>query len=144
MPPTDNDRASLWTKRRISIDRLPMRILIVDDNQNAANAISAYLTTHDFECREAFGGVEAIACAIAWRPDLIAMDISMPECNGFEAALDLRNDPRTRSISIIAFTALDELEVRRHLSDHEFDAYCQKGQSPVRLLALISKMRSLP
>jgi two-component system, OmpR family, response regulator len=65
------------------------------------------------------------------------MGISMPECTGFEAARALRLDVHTEGIAIIAFTALDEDEVRRYLADHEFDGYAQKGQSPGSLLALI-------
>jgi CheY-like chemotaxis protein len=65
------------------------------------------------------------------------MDISMPVCDGFQAALALRRDSRTAGIGIIAFTALDETEVKRQLSDHEFDGYYQKGQSPTKLVALV-------
>ena len=66
----------------------------------------------------------------------------MPDCNGYEAARMLRHDPRTAALAIIAFTALDESEVRRNLTDHEFDAYCQKGQAPSTLFALVSLMTS--
>jgi two-component system, OmpR family, response regulator len=65
------------------------------------------------------------------------MDISMPECNGVQAALALRQNGSTSSIAIIAFTALDEAELCRHLAGQEFDGYCQKGQSPANLLALV-------
>jgi two-component system OmpR family response regulator len=65
------------------------------------------------------------------------MDISMPEINGIEATLALRQDLRTGSIIILAFTALDEAEVLRHLTHLTFDGYCQKGQPPAALVALI-------
>ncbi|OTP78520.1 CheY-like receiver [Caballeronia sordidicola] len=76
--------------------------------------------------------------ATAWVPDLIVMDISMPELNGLEATHALRRDLRTGSIVIIAFTALDEAEVLRHQLHTSFDGYCQKGQSPLVLVALIN------
>ena len=69
---------------------------------------------------------------------LIVMDISMPELNGFEATRVLRRDLRTGSIVIIAFTALDEGEILGHRSHLLFDGYCQKGQSPTTLVALIN------
>jgi two-component system, OmpR family, response regulator len=90
------------------------------------------------ECRVAYGGVEAVAIGIDWAPDVIIMDISMPECNGFEAAFALRHDPRTRGIAIVAFTALDEVKVRKHLADQEFDGYCRKGQAPTSLVGLVT------
>jgi DNA-binding response OmpR family regulator len=115
-----------------------LRVLIVDDNQNAAQALAAYFAGEEMECRVAFGGEEAIAEGNAWSPHVIVMDISMPGCNGFEAALALRRGPRTSGITILDFTALDETEVRRHLVGHEFDGYCQKGLPPTHLLALIA------
>jgi hypothetical protein len=57
----------------------------------------------------------------------ILMGISVPECEGVHASLTPRTDPDIRDVAIIAFNALDPYEVRRHLVDHEFDGYCQKG-----------------
>ncbi len=99
-----------------------------------------YLRLENFAIEVAYGGRQAVKLAMSWTPHLIVMDISMPECNGFEAALVIRKDPRTHQVAIIAFTALDETEVRRHLSDHEFDAYCQKGHPPSQLVALLKQL----
>ncbi|AME28187.1 MULTISPECIES: response regulator [Burkholderiaceae] len=137
--PFTKSRAHPWTLRRIELGEATLRILVVDDNRNAAEAIAAYLSFEKMDCQTAFGGAQAISMAVAWSPHVIIMDISMPECNGFEAAPALRQDQRTHAIAIIAFTALDETGVLRHLTDHEFDGYCQKGQPPTHLLALISK-----
>jgi CheY-like chemotaxis protein len=115
-----------------------LRVLVVDDNRNAAEAIASYLSFESMECRVAFGGLEAIATGIAWAPHVILMDISMPECNGYEATLVLRHDQRTSETVIVAFTALnDDGDVRKHLVNHSFDGYCQKGQSPTNLVALV-------
>jgi two-component system OmpR family response regulator len=127
-----------WTQRHAEINASRLRVLVVDDNVDAAQALAAYLESGEMECRSAYGGVEAVKIGTDWRPHVIVMDISMPRCNGFEAALALRRDERTREMLIIAFTALDETEVRRHLTDREFDGYCQKGHGPGHLAALIS------
>jgi two-component system, OmpR family, response regulator len=113
---------------------------VVDDNHNAAEALAAYLSFEDMLCRIAFRGVQAIAVGIAWISHAIIMDISMPGCSGFEAALTLRQDERTCGIAIIAFTALDDAEVCRHIVDGEFDGYYQKGQRPSDLVALVMSM----
>lgn len=97
---------ALWTARRVTVYNAPLRVLVVDDNRNGAEALAAYLTFERMDCRVAFGGHEAIAVATAWIPQPVIMDISMPDCTGFEAALALRQDPRTHEIAIIAFTAL--------------------------------------
>jgi two-component system OmpR family response regulator len=143
-PYLKNSLARPWSKRRIVSLTAPLRVLVVDDNENAAEAIAAYLSLGTAECRIASGGAEAFALGAAWLPDIIVMDISMPEVNGFEATLALRQDSRTNNIVILAFTALDEAEVLRHLTYLMFDGYCQKGQSPAALVALIEHFTSMP
>ncbi|SAL61222.1 response regulator receiver protein [Caballeronia terrestris] len=133
-------RCHPWTERLVQADSSQLRVLVVDDNASAAEALAAYLSFEGMECRLAYGGTEAIQMGTDWNPDVVIMDISMPECNGFQAALALRHDERTSPIAIIAFTALDESEVRRHLTNHEFDGYCQKGQEPTHLTALITRL----
>lgn len=129
-----------WTARRVPLNGGALRVLVVDDNYNAANALTAYLSLEDIECRAVFGGAEAIDMGRGWAPHVILMDISMPQCNGFEAARALRNDPRTGEIAIIAHTALDETEVRRQVTGHEFDGYVQKGRPPSQLVALVTTL----
>ncbi|RFU49708.1 response regulator [Paraburkholderia sp. DHOC27] len=126
-----------WTARSLNVRGHQLRVLVVDDTTTAADALAAYLSIEDVGCRVAYGGHEAINTAISWDPHVILMDISMPECNGFDASLAVRRNPRTAHIAIVAHTSLDEAEVRRHLSDAEFDGYYQKGQSLDRLLDLI-------
>jgi two-component system, OmpR family, response regulator len=129
-----------WTARRVPLNGDRPRVLVVDDNQNAALALAAYLTLEDIEPRAVFGGMEAIDTTREWPPHVILMDISMPQCDGFEAARALRRDPRTGAIAIIAHTALDEADVRRQVSADEFDGYVQKGWPPAQLLALITAL----
>lgn len=136
----DSVRGRIWTDRRVRADSNYFRVLVVDDNQDAAEALAMYLHLENFAIEVAYGGKQAVKLAMSWTPHLIVMDISMPECDGFEAALVIRRDSRTSQVAIVAFTALDETEVRRHLADHEFDAYCQKGQPPSQLVALLKQL----
>ena len=62
----------------------------------------------------------------------------MPDCTGSEAARMLRSNQRTVGIVILAFTAIDESELRQQADKREFDGYCQKGQSPMSLVSLIA------
>jgi CheY-like chemotaxis protein len=133
-----------WSGRQVQTGGLPLQVLVVDDDQNTAAALAACLTLEGIECRVAFGGDEAIATATRWLPHIILMDISMPACNGFQAALALRQDPYTRGTAIIAHTAIDETELRRHVVDDEFDGYAQKGQPVNRLAAFITAFEETP
>ena len=127
-----------WIRRSFDLCGMPLRILVVDDNRNAAEAMASYLSIENMKCRVAYGGRDAIAIGIHWLPQVILMDISMPECNGYEATLALRQDKRTSETIIVAFTALnDDGDVRKHLINHSFDGYSQKGQQPNKLVALV-------
>ncbi len=137
-------RGRRWSDHQVQTCGLPLQVLVVDDDQNTAAALAVCLTLEGIECRVALGGDEAIATATRWRPHIILMDISMPACNGFQAARALRQDPSTRGIAIIAHTAFDETEVRRHLVGDEFDGYVQKGQPVDRLTAFITAFEETP
>ncbi|MGY6156300.1 response regulator [Paraburkholderia graminis] len=126
-----------WTDRRVTVDGDRLRVLVVNDNDDAAVAMATYLSVDEIEARAVFRGVQAIATGRTWAPHIIFMDISMPECNGFEAARALRSDPSTGAVAIVAHTALDEAEVRRHVSGSEFDGYVHKGWPLERLVALL-------
>jgi CheY-like chemotaxis protein len=143
-PYSKNSLARPWSERRVTSPTTPLRVLVVDDNQNAAEAIAAYLSLATAECRIALSGAQAIELGAVWLPHIIVMDISMPDINGIEATAALRRDLRTNDIIIVAFTALDESEVLRHLTHLIFDGYCQKGQSPAALVALIEYFTRRP
>ena len=100
-----NGRLSSWTGRRAGVGSARLRLLVVDDNPNAAYALVAYLSLEDIECTVAFGGKEAVVSAMTCDPHVVLMDISMPECNGYEAARTLRHHPKTRDVVIVAHTA---------------------------------------
>ena len=135
-----NSRLSPWTSRRASVGSARLRLLVVDDNPNSAYALVAYLSLEDIECTVAFGGKEAVVSAMTYDPHVVLMDISMPECNGYEAARALRHHPKTRNVVIVAHTALDEREVRGQQNDDEFDGYLQKGDSPRRVVAMLNML----
>jgi CheY-like chemotaxis protein len=137
-----NSRARAWTDRRVSVNVSSLRVLIVDDHESGADALAAYLSLEAMQCRIALSGAQAIEMGTAWLPDVIIMDISMPDLNGFEATFALRRDLRTGNTLIIAFTALDEADVLTHGLPVMFDGYCQKGQSPAVLIALIKLFTS--
>ena len=137
-----NALARVWSERRVLSIATPLRVLIVDDYKSGADALAAYLSLAAMDCRIALGGVQGIEIGTAWSPEVIIMDISMPDLNGFEATLALRRDLRTGNTIILAFTALDEADILRHRHHQMFDGYCQKGQSPDVLIALIEHFTS--
>jgi CheY-like chemotaxis protein len=87
-----NLRAAVWTSRRVTRGASKIRVLVVDDNVSAAKALATYLSLEGMECEAVFGGHAAVSLATEFKPHVIIMDISMPDCNGYQAALALRGD----------------------------------------------------
>ena len=116
-------------------------MLVVDDNAEAAEALATYLSYEGVETRTAIGCGEALRCVRDWVPDVVVLDIMMPERDGFETAQALRTYLPTPNLGIVAFTSLDDDHVRETgTARHNFDGYCRKGTPPVALLALMQKL----
>lgn len=84
-------------------------ILIVDDTPNNLRFLSKMLTEQGYEVRKAINGAMALKSVQSEPPDLILLDIMMPELNGYEVCSALKSDQRTREIPIIFLSALDEV-----------------------------------
>ena len=116
------------------------KILLVEDNAFNADMLSRRLTKRGYLVVLAEDGVRAIERARSERPDLILMDVSLPEIDGWEATRRLKGDPDTAHIPIIALTA------HAMVSDREksFEAGCQEFEiKPVDLPHLIEKVERL-
>src|SRR5437773_11854150 len=81
------------------------KILIVDDNSDLRKLLALVLKNSDYDTAEAARGLEALNQARATRPDLILMDLFMPDVTGDEAIVWLKADPLTRNIPVIVTTA---------------------------------------
>src|SRR5262245_1825724 len=79
-------------------------VLVVEDDKYLAEATRVMLAREGYHALAVLGGEEAIASALADRPDLILMDLFMPSMSGGEALRELRSDPRTRDIPVILTT----------------------------------------
>jgi CheY-like chemotaxis protein len=84
----------------------PPLILIADDDADFKEIISAKLLASGYEVAEAKDGQEAINKAKSLIPDLIIMDIQMPNVNGTEAVVELKGTPETKDVKIIFFSSL--------------------------------------
>jgi CheY-like chemotaxis protein len=85
----------------------PARVLVVDDNVKALELVAAALEAEGYHVLRAYGGAEAIEAARSERPDLVILDLMMPEVSGFEVARALRDSEQTARIPILVLTAKD-------------------------------------
>jgi CheY-like chemotaxis protein len=81
-----------------------LRVLVVDDNHDSCYTLSLLLKLKAHEVRTAGDGLEAIAAAEEFRPDVILMDVGMPKLNGYEATRRIREQPYGKDITIVALT----------------------------------------
>jgi CheY-like chemotaxis protein len=80
-------------------------VLVVDDDPKAVEVIAAYLPGPAYAVVRAYGGSEAISLARQWHPDLIVLDLMMPEVSGFDVVVQLGANPDTARIPILVVTA---------------------------------------
>jgi CheY-like chemotaxis protein len=93
---------------RLGLHEMPARtrtVLVVDDDPKAVELIAAYLPSPAYAVVRAYGGAEAIALARTLHPDLILLDLMMPEVNGFDVVQALQHEADTARIPILVVTA---------------------------------------
>jgi len=114
------------------------RILVADDNRDAAESLSMLLELTGHEVRVAHLGRDAVSLAQAFRPDVAVLDIGMPDFSGYEVAQELRQEPWARSMQLIALTGWGQEDDRRRALEAGFDHHLTKPIDPDRLEDLIA------
>ncbi len=114
-----------------------IRLLLAEDNEANIEAIGGYLEAKGFEVMVARNGYEALTMAREQPPDVILMDIQMPEMNGLEATRRLRREPKTARTPILALTALAMPGDEERCMEAGVDAYMAKPVSPRKLIEKI-------
>ena len=122
------------------INQQPATILIAEDSVDTMQIFASYLTSKGYRIILAENGKEAVAGAKKGSPDLILMDIQMPEMNGLEAIRRIRADEAMKNSPIIALTASAMPEDRQRCLNAGADAYLS---TPVKLQELSEKIETL-
>jgi two-component system, cell cycle response regulator DivK len=115
------------------------RVLIVEDNKLDMRLLKDILERSGYETLHAEDGLEAINLAFASLPDLILMDIQLPEISGLEVTRRLKGDDRSRRIPIVAVTAFAMGWHEREALDSGCDAYISK---PISVLGFLNTVES--
>jgi PAS domain S-box-containing protein len=129
--------------RAAGLDAAPVaaaarRVLVADDNKDAADALAMLLALAGHEVRVVHGGRAALAVAQTFRPDVALLDIGMPDLNGHEVARQLRREPWGTCIRLIALTGWGGDEDRRRAIDVGFDRHLIKPINPAALEELLA------
>jgi two-component system, cell cycle response regulator DivK len=114
------------------------RILLVEDNDRNRELVRDILEFHGFELIEASNALDALAIAAEQHPDLILLDIQLPDLDGESVLRRLRSQPGTAAIPVVALTAFAMRDDRQRFLDAGFNGYLEK---PVDVRTLAAQVR---
>jgi signal transduction histidine kinase len=109
------------------------RVLIVDDNTDAANALAMLLEVGGHKTEVAFSAREALERLPSFQPDVALLDIGLPEMDGYELARRLRANPKLKSMRLVAITGYGQTEDRHKARQAGFDDHLVKPADLKRL-----------
>ena len=122
----------------------PRRVLVVDDNRDAAESLETLLGLWGHQARSAKDGQEALALVAEFQPEIILLDIGLPGMDGYEVARQIRALPAGRSALIVAVTGYGRSSDRLQSQEAGFDHHLVKPVQPEVLQELIAAAKLLP
>lgn len=139
-PPQDSPVALALEDGAGQVDIRGCKVLVVDDNPQNTELVQAYLESLPVEIATAVDGVDAMAQAERFKPDLILLDVMMPRMSGFEVCQKVKQNPELRDTVVIMVTALHEVGDFERAVECGCDDFLTK---PVNKLELVTRVRSL-
>jgi len=115
------------------------KVLVVEDDTDNRRIVTKVLSVEGYEVVEATDGIEALTQARAQLPDLILMDLALPNMDGWEATRQLKGDARTRSIPVVALTAVAMRGDEEQARAAGCDDYISKPARPSTIRDVVKK-----
>lgn len=129
------------------------RILVLDDEPDIVTYLATLFEDHGYAVRSAGNGREGLEVAQEWKPNLITLDITMPERSGIRFYRDIREDPQLNRIPVVIITAVtgyggDPGSFEKFISSRRQvpapDAFISKPIEPEHLLQVVGKLLGIP
>jgi two-component system, chemotaxis family, CheB/CheR fusion protein len=118
------------------------RVVVVEDNPDSREMLRVLLARAGYECDTAATGIEALAVVGSVRPDIVILDLGLPELDGFEVARRLRADPALSGMRLVALTGYGQEADRAAALAAGFDTHLVKPAQGEQLLELLGQMSS--
>ena len=119
-----------------------LRILVVEDNRDAADTLAELLGLFDYDVAVAYTGLEGVEAALRFRPEVVLCDLGLPGCDGYEVARRLRRAPGTACARLIAVTGYGSIEDHERSREAGFDAHLVKPVDADELLGQLEPARA--
>lgn len=116
------------------------RVLVVDDSEVLRKIVGFNLTKEGFTVEEAKDGVEALEKMKSQKPDLVILDIMMPNLNGFEVLKRMRSDPEMSNVPVIILTAKGGESDAKTALQYGANGFLTKPFSPLKLIEEVRRV----
>jgi len=123
-----------------STDMDHKKILIADDNENIRDALTYLLEDEGYELLLAKDGADTLRKVRERKPDILFLDIMMPEINGYDVCRTIKNDPDLKSIYVIMLTAKGQVAEQERGKEVGADEYIVKPFSPMEILTRVKSL----
>jgi len=120
------------------------RVLVVDDNQDANDSLAVLLASAGHTVHQAYDGITALQLATSQMPDVILLDIGLPDIDGYQVVQNLRSQPALRHIHVVALTGYGQATDVEQARQAGFDNHLVKPAHPQMLLGLLDKLTRKP
>lgn len=138
LPRTEAPEAtSLDLDRNNSLEHYPRRVLVIEDNREAADSLAMYLRACGHAVHIAYDGIAGMNTALRERPDVVICDIGLPGLDGYELARFLRKHPELQQCLLVAVTGYGEPRDRARGFEAGFQHYFTKPADPTELARLV-------
>jgi len=121
-----------------------LRLLVVDDNVDAAESLAMLLQTSGHVVWTAYSGPSALSSAAEHRPEVVLLDIGLPELDGFEVAKRMREDPAHEAMVLVALTGYGQAADRERSREAGFDHHLVKPVDLDEVQAILTAVKAMP
>ena len=118
------------------------RVLVVDDNRDAAESLGMLLEMENCKVSVAFDGLQALEALDTFKPDIALLDIGMPGMDGYELARRIRATQRGRNMVLVALTGWGQADDKKRAAEAGFDEHLTKPVDPDTLTRVLHRTRS--
>lgn len=121
-----------------------MRILVVDDNHDVADSLGILLQLSGHDVQVVYDGPLALAAISRYQPDVVLLDIGMPDMNGYEVARQVHQQPGLKDLPLIAMTGWGQEDDRRRSKEAGFNHHIVKPVDPATLELILKELSLSP